>query len=89
MSEFDTEKIKKNVKKKVKKNLKKKFKNVNVNVNGKGNGSPSVFYGLGMIGSAIYFISTADGFWDGVLGVLKSLVWPAFLIFEALSALGA
>jgi hypothetical protein len=48
-----------------------------------------VFYGLGMIGSAIYFISTADGFWDGVLGVLKSIVWPAFLVFEALSALGA
>jgi hypothetical protein len=87
MSEFNAEKIKKNVKKKVKKNLKKKFKNVNVNVNGKGN--PSVFYALGMIGSAIYFISTADGFWDGVLGVLKSLVWPAFLVFEALSALGA
>jgi hypothetical protein len=42
-----------------------------------------------MVGSAIYFISTAAGFWDGVLGVLKSLVWPAFLIFEALSALGA
>jgi hypothetical protein len=87
MTEFNAEKIKKNVKKKVKKNLKKKFKNVNVNVNGKGN--PSVFYVLGMIGSAIYFISTADGFWDGVLGVLKSLVWPAFLVFEALSALGA
>jgi hypothetical protein len=87
MSEFNAEKIKKNVKKKVKKSLKKKFKNVNVNVNGKGN--PSVFYFLGMIGSAIYFISTADGFWDGVLGVLKSLVWPAFLVFEALSALSA
>ena len=87
MSEFDAEKIKKNVKKKVKKNLKKKFKNVNVDV--RGNGNPSVFYGLGIIGSAIYFISTASGFWDGVLGVLKSLVWPAFLVFEALSALGA
>jgi hypothetical protein len=87
MSDSKAEKIAKNVKKKVKKNLKKKFKNVNVNLSG--NGNPSVFYGLGMIGSAIYFISTADGFWDGVLGVLKSLVWPAFLVFEALSALGA
>jgi hypothetical protein len=87
MSEFKAEKIAKKVKKKVKKSLKKKFKNVNVNLSG--NGNPSAFYGLGIIGSAIYFISTADGFWDGVLGVLKSLVWPAFLIFEALSALGA
>jgi hypothetical protein len=87
MSDYKAEKIAKNVKKKVKKNLKKKFKNVSVDL--RGNGNPSVFYGLGIIGSAIYFISTADGFWDGVLGVLKSLVWPAFLIFEALSALGA
>jgi hypothetical protein len=87
MSAFNAEKIAKNVKKKVKKNLKKKFKNVNVNLGG--NGNPSAFYGLGMIGSAIYFISTAAGFWDGVLGLLKALVWPAFLIFEALSALGA
>lgn len=46
-------------------------------------------YGLGFIGSAIYYISTATGFWMGVLGVLKSLVWPAFLVFEALKALGA
>jgi hypothetical protein len=83
MSEFNASKIAKNVKKKVKKNLKKSKVNVEVGKSG------SAFYFLGMVGSAIYFISTADGFWDGVLGVLKSLVWPAFLIFEALSALGA
>lgn len=47
------------------------------------------FYFLGFLGSAMYFISEATGFWEGVLGVLKSLVWPAFLVFEALSALGA
>jgi hypothetical protein len=87
LSEFDAEKIKKNAKKKVNKRLKKKFKNVSVNVNA--NKSTSAFYFFGFVGSAIYFISTATGFWDGVLGVLKSLVWPAFLVFEALSALGA
>lgn len=85
MSEFDASKLAKNIKKKVKKNLKKSKSKVNIEV-GK---NSSAFYGLGIIGSAIYFISTADGFWDGVLGVLKALVWPAFLIFEALSALGA
>ncbi len=41
-------------------------------------------YGLGFIGAAIYYISTATGFWMGVLGVLKALVWPAFLVFQAL-----
>lgn len=46
-------------------------------------------YGLGLIGAAIYFISTATGFWAGLLGFLKALVWPAFLVYEALKALGA
>ncbi len=46
-------------------------------------------YGLGFLGAAIYYISTASGFWAGVLGVLKALVWPAFLVFELLKNLGA
>ncbi len=46
-------------------------------------------YGLGLIGAAIYFIMQATGFWAGVLGILKAIVWPAFLVFEALKALGA
>jgi len=45
-------------------------------------------YGVGLIGALIYYISTATGFWVGVLGVLKALVWPAFLVYEALKALG-
>jgi hypothetical protein len=46
-------------------------------------------YFLGFIGAVIYYISTADSFWIGVLGVLKAIVWPAFLIFELLKFLGA
>lgn len=45
-------------------------------------------YGLGFIGAAIYFISVATGFWMGVLGILKALVWPAILIYQALKFLG-
>ena len=41
-------------------------------------------YGLGLIGAAVYYISTATGFWHGVLGFLKALVWPAMLVFEVL-----
>jgi hypothetical protein len=48
-----------------------------------GSGSNAV-YGLGFIGAAIYFISTAAGFWAGVLGFLKAIVWPAFLVYELL-----
>ena len=45
-------------------------------------------YGLGFIGAAVYFISTATGFWVGVLGVLKAIVWPAVLVFGLLRFLG-
>lgn len=46
-------------------------------------------FGLGLIGSAIYFISTATDFWMGVLGVLKALVWPAVLAYELFQLVGA
>lgn len=46
------------------------------------------FYGLGLIGAAIYFISHATGFWMGVLGFLKALVWPAFFVYEAFKYMG-
>lgn len=39
-------------------------------------------YFLGFIGSAIYYLQQSTGFWDGVLGILKALVWPAFLIYK-------
>ena len=48
----------------------------------------SAVYGLGFIGAAIYFISTATGFWAGVIGFLKAIVWPAFLVFEVFKHLG-
>lgn len=44
-------------------------------------------YGLAFIGALVYFIQHADTFWMGVLGVLKALVWPAFLIYELLKFL--
>lgn len=46
-------------------------------------------YGVGFIGAAIYYISTASGFWMGVLGVLKALVWPAILVYKLLGFVGA
>lgn len=50
--------------------------------------SSGAVYGLGLIGAAIYFISGATGFWMGVLGFLKAIVWPVFLVFEAFKSLG-
>ncbi len=53
------------------------------------NAPAGAVYGLGFIGAAIYFISNATTFWIGVLGFLKALVWPAFLVYEAFKYLGA
>ncbi|MBN1145463.1 MAG: hypothetical protein JXA72_13610 [Bacteroidales bacterium] len=50
--------------------------------------SSNAVYGLGLIGAAIYYISHATGFWMGALGILKAIVWPAFLVYEALQKLG-
>ena len=51
-------------------------------------GAPSsAVYGLGFIGAAAFFISTATGFWMGVLGFLKAIVWPAFLVYGAFKQL--
>ena len=54
---------------------------------GKIHGCSGCGYFLGFIGAVVYYISTATGFWNGVLGVLKALVWPAFLVFELLKYL--
>ena len=41
-------------------------------------------YGLGFIGAAIFYIQQATSFWEGFVGVLKALVWPAFLVYKLL-----
>lgn len=60
----------------------------NSNRNHSSTASGGAVYGLGFIGAAIYFISHATGFWMGVLGFLKAMVWPAYLVYEALGKLG-
>ena len=54
-----------------------------------GNVPSGAVYAVGLIGAAVYFISTATTFWMGVFGVLKALVWPAILVFDAFKVLGA
>jgi hypothetical protein len=45
-------------------------------------------YGLGFIGAAVYFISHATSFWIGLLGFLKAIVWPAFIVYEVFKNFG-
>jgi hypothetical protein len=78
MNDFDSTKFKKKLKKK----MKKKMGNKNINIKTTG-----PLYFLGGLGAAVYYVSTATDFWMGVLGILKSLVWPAFLVFDTLKFL--
>jgi hypothetical protein len=50
-------------------------------------GGGSMVYCLGVIGALIFFIGNATTFWAGVLGFFQALVWPAFLVYEALKVL--
>ncbi len=47
----------------------------------------SSVYGLAFIGAAVYFIQHSASFWDGVLGFIKALVWPAILMYKLLEFL--
>ncbi|MFE7504097.1 MULTISPECIES: hypothetical protein [Promicromonospora] len=45
-------------------------------------------YGLGVIGAWVYFWQQADGFWEFIWAIVQGLFWPAFMVYEAFSALG-
>ena len=51
------------------------------------NGTFGGIYGLAFIGAAIYFIQQSASFWEGVLGFIKALVWPAILMYKLLEFL--
>jgi len=58
-------------------------------VAGGASGAADAVYGLGLIGSLVYFWQQADGsFWHYVLAVLEALVWPAILVYRAFKGLG-
>ena len=54
------------------------------NVNVSNHASAGAVYGLGLIGALIYYIQQADSFWDGIVGILQAIVWPAFLVYKLL-----
>jgi hypothetical protein len=51
-------------------------------------GGGGAVYGLGLVGAAVYYIQHATSFGDGVIGVLKAIVWPALLVYRLLGFLG-
>jgi hypothetical protein len=52
-----------------------------------GGSSSCAVYGIGIFGAAFYFFPQAVGAMGYVMAFLKSLVWPALLVYQALSLL--
>ena len=50
-------------------------------------GGGDAVYGLGLVGALVWFWQQAEGLGEHVVGLLKTLVWPAFLVYEAFKAL--
>ena len=49
-----------------------------------GSGIVGAAYFMAFIGAAVYYIQQATSFGIGVIGFLKALVWPAFLVYNLL-----
>lgn len=47
-------------------------------------GGGNMVYFFGLIGALVYYLQQASTFWEGVVGILKALVWPAFVVYELL-----
>ena len=60
-----------------------KEKKMNVQV--QSNSSP--VYGIGMIGAMVFYIGRAKTPRERVIGFLKGMAWPAFLVYDLLKFL--
>lgn len=50
-------------------------------------GSNGAVYGFGVIGAAFYYFPHAVGASGFMMAIFKTLVWPAMLVFQALTLL--
>ena len=63
-------------------------KQCSVKVCSTGPGCGSAIYGLGFLGSLVYFITTAPDFWGILLGIVKAIFWPGVIAYGLLKFLG-
>lgn len=63
--------------------MKKEVKIVREKINGGG----EAVYGLGLIGALFYFIQQSQTFTELFVAIIKSLLWPAFVVYHILEFL--
>lgn len=47
-------------------------------------GGGGIIFCIGLVGSLVYWMQAAIGFGAVVTGILKSLVWPAYIVYKLL-----
>jgi hypothetical protein len=52
-----------------------------------GDHGSNALYGLGIFGAAFYFLQGATTFTAVVVGIIKAIFWPAFVVFKVLTFL--
>jgi hypothetical protein len=50
-------------------------------------GGGEAVYGLGLIGAVIYYVQHANSLWMFILGLIKAVLWPAFVVYHLLGFL--
>jgi len=50
-------------------------------------GAADAVYGLGLVGALVFYWQAAHGVGQHLIAVLKSLVWPALLVYDALRSM--
>jgi hypothetical protein len=62
----------------------KKFKSDKKNKKKGGGDSGGMLYFVGFVGSVVYWMQAAVGFGAVVTAVLKSMIWPAYIVYKLL-----
>ena len=50
-------------------------------------GPTGYIFFVAWIGALFYFVSQVDGFWNIIVAILKSFVWPALVMYRVLEFL--
>lgn len=60
-----------------------KWKKWDKKTKGSSGGSGALYF-VGFIGALVYFMQAAVGFGAVVTGILKAMVWPAYVVYKLL-----
>ncbi len=51
------------------------------------NGAFGGVYFLAFVGALIYYLQHSTSFWNGIVGIIKAIFWPAVIIYKVLELL--